>query len=254
VLGYAPRAWIGHPFGELLEDAGAHGSLMENMGRDIDEGGRWTAQERCVRSDGSSIVVQLFATARVDAVSHAPAGFYLSGFVAAPVRETSVVGVASAGARAAEGDGRRPTPIATARVSKPIPRPVSGETPIVLVADDDPTMRAVVRQLLERGGYDVVETSSGREALDALRNGTRARFLVTDLRMADGSGGWLVSQIGYEFPALVPRTVVISGDASSAAAAHVAARWRCPVLAKPFNGSQLLHTLGRLGERAADVA
>jgi len=254
VLGYAPRAWIGHPFGELLEDAAARASLMESMRRDIDDGGRWTAQERCVRSDGSSVVVQLFATARVDAVSHAPAGFYLSGFVAAPLRETPVVGVGSASIRAGDIDGRRHTPIATARVSKPIPRPLSSEAPLVLVADDDPTMRAVVRHLLERGGYDVVETASGREALDALRNGTRARFLVADLRMADGSGGWLVSQIGYEFPALVPRTVVISGDASSAAAAHVSARWRCPVLAKPFNGSQLLHTLGALGEKAADVA
>ena len=254
VLGYAPRAWIGHPFGELLEDAATRAALLETMRRDIDEGGRWTALEQCVRSDGTSILVQLFATARVDAVSHAPVGFYLSGLVSAPLRETTVVGVTTAGARARERDSRRHTPIATARVSQPVQRSMAGESRIVLVADDDPTMRAVVRHLLERGGYDVVETSSGREALDVLRNGTPARFLVADLRMADGSGGWLVSQVGYEFPALVPRTVVISGDASSAAAAHVTARWRCPVLAKPFNGAQLLHALDSLGERAADVA
>jgi ActR/RegA family two-component response regulator len=68
-------------------------------------------------------------------------------------------------------------------------------------------------------------------------------YLVTDLKMADGSGGWLVSQVAYEFPALLARTVVITGAASSASAAHVAARWRCPVVAKPFSGDELVGAL-----------
>jgi CheY-like chemotaxis protein len=128
--------------------------------------------------------------------------------------------------------------------------PPGTERPIVLVVEDDPVMRAVVRHQLERGGYSVVESSSGREALALLRRGTAPGFLVTDLRMADGSGGWLIGQVGYEFPSLVARTVVISGDATSAAAAHVSARWRCPVLAKPFDGQQLVDTLIQLARDA----
>jgi CheY-like chemotaxis protein len=111
-----------------------------------------------------------------------------------------------------------------------------------------------VRMQLERGGYGVAEVASGREALRLLREGVSPRFLVVDLRMPDGSGGWLVSQIGYEFPKLISRTVVITGDAGSAAAAHVAARWGCPVVPKPFDGFELLDTLAELGSGAADVA
>ena len=125
-----------------------------------------------------------------------------------------------------------------------------GGRPLVLLVEDDAVMRAVVRQQLERGGYAVVESSSGREALTKLREGTSPGFLVTDLRMADGSGGWLVGMVGYEFPGLIARTVVISGDATSAAAAHVSARWRCPVLAKPFDGQQLVEALTQLARDA----
>jgi len=124
------------------------------------------------------------------------------------------------------------------------------ERPVVLVVEDDAVMRAVVRQQLQRGGYAVVESSSGRDALEQLRSGVSPGFLVTDLRMADGSGGWLVGMVGYEFPGLVARTVVISGDATSAAAAHVSARWRCPVLAKPFDGQQLVEILAELARDA----
>lgn len=121
----------------------------------------------------------------------------------------------------------------------------------VLVVDDDETIRVLVRRLLEEAGFVVMEAESGRDALVALRERPRPSFLVTDLKMADGSGGWLVSQVAYEFPALLARTVVITGDASGAAAAHVAARWRCPVVAKPLTGPQLVGALRQV-ERSAE--
>ncbi|MEO6528871.1 MAG: hypothetical protein ABIP93_19795 [Gemmatimonadaceae bacterium] len=106
--------------------------------------------------------------------------------------------------------------------------------------------------MLERGGYHVVESASGREALQRLDAGMAPHFLVIDLRMPEGSGGWLLSQVGYAFPDLLDRTVVISGDAASTAAAHVAARWRCPVLAKPFDGTELVSTLASMASAVAE--
>jgi CheY-like chemotaxis protein len=123
--------------------------------------------------------------------------------------------------------------------------------PLVLVADDDATVCTVARRLLERGGYDVDVVQSGRDALMRLREGIRPDFLIADLRMADGSGGWLVSQVGYEFPDLLSRTVVITGDAAGAAAAHLSARWRLPLLAKPMTGAELVGALAALGETSA---
>ena len=112
-------------------------------------------------------------------------------------------------------------------------------SPAVLVIDDDASMRAAVRRFLEREGYEVTESASGREALARLREGTAVQLIVTDLKMRDGSGGWLLAQLAYEHPRLLHRTVVISGDPQGAGAAHVAARWRCPVLSKPFTADAL---------------
>jgi len=131
-------------------------------------------------------------------------------------------------------------------------RAADAARPTVLVVDDDLVTRVFVRRMLEEAGYQVTEAGSGRDALVRLRGAALPHYLVTDLKMADGSGGWLVSQVGYEFPALLPRTVVITGDATGAAAAHVAARWRCPIVAKPITGPALLDALRQVGERADD--
>jgi CheY-like chemotaxis protein len=124
--------------------------------------------------------------------------------------------------------------------------PSAASAPAVLVIDDDATLRTVIRRLLERDGYQVHEAASGRDALAQLRNGAAAEYVVTDLNMADGSGGWFLAQLGYEFPALLTRTLLVSGEADGAAAAHVAARWNRPLLAKPFDGSALTHALHSL--------
>lgn len=124
-----------------------------------------------------------------------------------------------------------------------VPSPVP---PVVLVIDDDASMRAAVRRFLEREGYAVTESTSGREALARLREGAAVQLVVTDLKMKDGSGGWLLAQLGYEFPALLPRTLVVSGDADGAAAAHVVARWHCPILPKPFGAAELIDALQEL--------
>jgi CheY-like chemotaxis protein len=125
--------------------------------------------------------------------------------------------------------------------------------PTVLVIEDDAMIRKAVRRMLEEAGYQVVDASSGRMALAQLREGRgrEIHFLVTDLKMEDGSGGWLLAQLAYEFPALLPRTVIMSGDAGSASAAHIATRWRCPVLAKPFSAAGLVGALVSLPGGAA---
>lgn len=256
VLGYAPRAWIGQHVDALLERGGEPDGLLAAIQLDLAQVGRWTAVQRCVRADGTLVTTSLFATPRTDPATHAPAGCYLSGMSMAshasiPGGVPTVPAVPAvplvAAPPAPERDARRLTPRGVEAV------PLQSR-PLVLVADDDPAMRSVVRQLLERGGYVVAEAASGRDALSRIREGSMPDYLIADLRMAEGSGGWLVAQVGYEFPRLLSRTLVIAGDAACAAAAHVASRWRCPVLAKPFNGPQLSSTLAALERGTAEVA
>jgi two-component system cell cycle response regulator len=59
--------------------------------------------------------------------------------------------------------------------------------PLVLVADDRPSVRAVFRSGLEAAGYGVVEASNGREAVDqAVRNDLSVILLDVAVPVLDG--------------------------------------------------------------------
>lgn len=59
--------------------------------------------------------------------------------------------------------------------------------PVVLVAEDDPTIRRLVTRVLQRAGYVTEEAADGEEAIDKIRaNGISA--IVLDLMMPRVSG------------------------------------------------------------------
>jgi DNA-binding response OmpR family regulator len=64
-----------------------------------------------------------------------------------------------------------------------------GDKTKVLVADDDRQMRRLVRMILERDGYLVVEASDGLDALEAIESG-QFDLMILDLDMPrlDGIG------------------------------------------------------------------
>jgi CheY-like chemotaxis protein len=57
----------------------------------------------------------------------------------------------------------------------------------ILVVDDDPDAREVLRRTLEKGGWPVAEATNGREALGALERSTPALVLL-DLMMPEVDG------------------------------------------------------------------
>lgn len=54
---------------------------------------------------------------------------------------------------------------------------------VVLVADDEPGVRALARRILEGGGYGVIEAGNGVEALAVMESKQRVDFLIADLDM-----------------------------------------------------------------------
>lgn len=68
------------------------------------------------------------------------------------------------------------------------------DQPVVLFADDAPSVRFLVRTALEASGFEVIETSDGRQALAVLASGQRVDILVTDLHMPGLDGLELVRQ------------------------------------------------------------
>jgi DNA-binding response OmpR family regulator len=65
---------------------------------------------------------------------------------------------------------------------------VSAGPPRVLVADDDPQMRRLVRSVLEREGFEIIEAGDGH-ALEAIeRGGVSLVILDLDMPRLDGFG------------------------------------------------------------------
>jgi len=59
--------------------------------------------------------------------------------------------------------------------------------PRILIVDDEPSMREMLRIVLRRDGYEVTVAANGAEALDVLQR-ERMDLLLSDIRMPDISG------------------------------------------------------------------
>lgn len=57
----------------------------------------------------------------------------------------------------------------------------------ILVVDDEPALRAVIRRVLERAGHAVLEAVNGAEGL-TLYEAQRPDLVITDLMMPGGDG------------------------------------------------------------------
>ena len=57
-----------------------------------------------------------------------------------------------------------------------------------LVVEDSTTIRMILRKLLGKLGFDVVEAGNGREGLDRLKEMTRADVVLVDWNMPEMNG------------------------------------------------------------------
>ncbi len=108
----------------------------------------------------------------------------------------------------------------------------SGET--VLVVDDEPTVRLLVRDVLSGFGYAVIEAADGNAALKVLRSNTKVDLLVTDVGLPGGMNGRQMADAGRALrPGL--RTLFITGYAENAVVGHGHLEPGMRVLTKPFS-------------------
>ena len=111
----------------------------------------------------------------------------------------------------------------------------------VLVCDDAPYMRKLVRRILEQGGYEVVgEAETGREAVEKYQV-LRPDVVTMDLVMSDIGGLEAVRAI-KEFDARA-RILVCSAMAQQSLVAEVLAAGASHFIVKPFQPSHLLEAV-----------
>lgn len=121
-----------------------------------------------------------------------------------------------------------PTPATQDGAPAPPPRPATA-----LVVDDEQDLLDALSAILRREGYNVLEARSGREAQEALA-GRDVDLIVSDVRMPDLDGPGLFAWLRSERPALVERTVFLTGDTLGAEASRFLADTKRPFLEKPF--------------------
>ena len=78
----------------------------------------------------------------------------------------------------------------------------------LLIVDDHADFRRLFADLLSARGFDVSETSNGREALIRLRSGSSFGLIVLDLAMPD-MDGFAFLEVRQQEPALLDVPVVV---------------------------------------------
>ena len=119
----------------------------------------------------------------------------------------------------------------------------------VLVVDDDAAIRGAMQRVLSAVGYKVSEAGSGRSALAQITSSAAPDFLVTDLRMDNGSGYWLLTLLAKEFPGLLRHTVIMTAEPWNTAVEQIARETGCRVLRKPFEIHELLDAIDEVAAK-----
>ena len=117
--------------------------------------------------------------------------------------------------------------------------PPSGSETVLLVEDED-AVREVVRRVLERQGYHVLEASSGARALALAATWTRRiDLLLTDVIMPEMNGPQLAAQLVRLRPGL--RVLYASGYAADALGPMGLGAPEVALIQKPFTPAELAH-------------
>jgi two-component system chemotaxis response regulator CheY len=110
----------------------------------------------------------------------------------------------------------------------------------ILVVDDEPAIRAVVRKMLEKDGYDVVEAEDGEAAIEAVHTGENRLMLdavICDIRMPKINGLDAIAYFRHTYPH-VP-LIVITGYPDTDIAVSCLHSGVVDYLVKPVDGKRL---------------
>ena len=132
----------------------------------------------------------------------------------------------------AEGDVEAPQPL-------PYITPRAGAETILLV-EDNPDVRSLLRSVLLKRGYSVLEAENGREAMEVVEGYSRpVDLLVTDIVMPEMNGREIASLIARKYPDI--RVLLISGYTEEAAQRPGILDPGTPFLEKPFSVDEFMN-------------
>jgi PAS domain S-box-containing protein len=123
-------------------------------------------------------------------------------------------------------------------------RDLPGQGELILVVDDEQSVLAVTRRVLEKKGYRVVAASEGEAALTALRmHANEVRLVITDMMMPGLDGAALVPLLRNLAPSV--KIIGVSGLDQHYRAAQLAELGFSEILLKPYELTTLLDAVHR---------
>ena len=120
----------------------------------------------------------------------------------------------------------------------------------ILVVDDEPDILFTLRMLLGLAGDEVLEASSGEDALDILKT-HRPDAILLDVGLP-GIDGWEVLSQLRESGAFDLRRIVLCTAHVSPSSPIRAAQYGCGYVAKPFQGTAITEALDAAIQSAAN--
>jgi signal transduction histidine kinase/CheY-like chemotaxis protein len=127
----------------------------------------------------------------------------------------------------------------------PTPEPLRAFDAVVLVIDDEPTVRMLITDALGDLNYTCIEATDGPSGLEVVRSSKRIDLLITDVGLPGGLNG---RQVADAAQALRPelKVLFITGYAENAALNHGHVGPGMAVLTKPFAISELARRVERM--------
>jgi len=123
----------------------------------------------------------------------------------------------------------------------------AGDGEVVLVIDDEPTIRMLVSEVLEEHGYAVVEASDGPSAMRILRSDVKIDLLITDVGLPNGMNGRQIADAARQGrPEL--KVLFITGYAENAVVGNGHLDKGMQVIAKPFEIDALARKIREIVE------
>jgi CheY-like chemotaxis protein len=113
----------------------------------------------------------------------------------------------------------------------------------VLIIDDEPQIRSMIRLILERDGYSVMEAGDGVEGIRRFRENP-ADLIITDLIMPNKDGIGMIIELKKEYPDL--KVIAMSGGGLNKPEGYLRGAKKLGAsctLAKPINRNDLLRVV-----------
>jgi CheY-like chemotaxis protein len=123
-----------------------------------------------------------------------------------------------------------------------------GQNQVILLVEDETSLRVLAQKLLEKAGYKVMAASSGAEALEKWRHkASHIDLILTDMVMPGGISG---KQLADRIWAIDPTArVVFTSGYTNELSDETLAREKLQFLAKPYSPPEMLRVIAEALQR-----